>query len=215
MDCPQYLIDVLLFSSAVGSCVAGMFCGWQLRSGKLKDEITAARLSGGTSQEVPFMACHEPLSNVYGAASEAYSPDKILEVASRLIEMVNRISNEDLAADAKSDNEQQPGPQHSERLGQELPSIGFILSAVERLVLENESMQAELRAASSLIDEQEQRIESVEKQSITDALTQVGNPGAFDLDLANWDGQTPGFLALVDIDEFKKINDEHGRQAGE
>jgi|GEM_PF-2006614 len=210
MDYPQYLIDVLLFSSAVGSCVAGIVCGWQLRTGKLKDEITPARFSGDTSTEVPFMACHRPLSSVYGAPSKTDSPDKILEVASRLILLVNRISNDDLAADEKVTNAQYSGP-----LGQELPSIGFILSAVKRLVVENESMQVELRAASALLDDQLRRIESVERQSITDALTQIGNRGAFDLELANWNGQASGFLALVDIDEFKGINDEHGRQAGD
>ena len=52
-----------------------------------------------------------------------------------------------------------------------------------------------------------------------DALTGLNNRGQFDKHLFNcfehWDGDAPFALFMLDIDEFKKINDTYGHTAGD
>lgn len=61
--------------------------------------------------------------------------------------------------------------------------------------------------------------QSKEESSI-DPLTRVGNRGAFDRALKAWitshlEEQKPFFMAMIDVDDFKKINDTHGHQIGD
>ncbi len=65
-----------------------------------------------------------------------------------------------------------------------------------------------------------QRQEDLLRRATTDPLTGVGNRAAFDarlkleLERAARDGSSPGLL-MIDIDYFKKINDQFGHQAGD
>ena len=57
-------------------------------------------------------------------------------------------------------------------------------------------------------------------RALTDALTGVPNRGAFDRDAREWFARAKrtgkGFsLAMVDLDDLKKINDTHGHQVGD
>ena len=75
-------------------------------------------------------------------------------------------------------------------------------------------------AAATARAELEQRARLLEQQSITDSMTQVSNRQHFDGQLAlEWaraarDG-TPLSLLMIDVDHFKRINDEHGHPVGD
>ncbi|MEZ5987331.1 MAG: GGDEF domain-containing protein [Hyphomonas sp.] len=96
-----------------------------------------------------------------------------------------------------------------------------------QLVSENRRMAAKtLELRKGLTESQRQittlntELEEIQNQYMRDPLTSVANRRAFDkrlgqqVEQANRGGQ--GFcLAMADIDQFKKINDEHGHQAGD
>ncbi|GAA5510798.1 diguanylate cyclase [Novipirellula caenicola] len=90
--------------------------------------------------------------------------------------------------------------------------------AVNRLIEANETMQSKLKSAQERISEQADQLESAERRAQTDALTRVSNRGAFDEHLARRHILGPGragTLMLLDVDHFKKFNDEHGHRAGD
>ncbi|EMI18474.1 Diguanylate cyclase, predicted domain protein [Rhodopirellula maiorica SM1] len=90
--------------------------------------------------------------------------------------------------------------------------------AVNRLIEANETMQTKLKSAQERISEQADQLESAERRAQTDALTRVSNRGAFDEHLARRHILGPGragTLMLLDVDHFKKFNDEHGHRAGD
>ncbi|WP_372721275.1 diguanylate cyclase [Novipirellula sp.] len=90
--------------------------------------------------------------------------------------------------------------------------------AVNRLIEANETMQTKLKSAQDRISEQADQLESAERRAQTDALTRVSNRGAFDEHLARRHILGPGragTLMLLDVDHFKKFNDEHGHRAGD
>jgi diguanylate cyclase (GGDEF)-like protein len=82
---------------------------------------------------------------------------------------------------------------------------------------------AEARTTSRL----EQQVRTLEEnlgkaraEAATDALTGLPNRGGFDLALRDWlsraADKSEGFtLAMVDLDDFKRINDTHGHQVGD
>ena len=70
------------------------------------------------------------------------------------------------------------------------------------------------------LDKLELLNKALEKQSNTDALTQIFNRGFFNIQLARETSRairygTPLSVVLLDIDYFKKINDSYGHLAGD
>jgi len=68
--------------------------------------------------------------------------------------------------------------------------------------------------------EHARRFERVARQARTDALTGLGHHGALQEALAQavkraLDGQEPLGLAMIDLDDFKAVNDIHGHLAGD
>lgn len=98
---------------------------------------------------------------------------------------------------------------------QSLPTMESLLAVVDRLVETNEAIKSKLRESRDRIMEQASEIQSAEELASTDALTQIGNRRRFHYELAGWDGSTPDVLAMMDIDHFKKFNNEHGHRAGD
>ena len=85
----------------------------------------------------------------------------------------------------------------------------------DMLALEEDKKKAE----SELRDKDEQ-IDQLSIESLTDALTGVGNKAAYLKKTAELDRQSrePGFefaLVMVDMNNLKHINDEHGHRAGD
>jgi diguanylate cyclase (GGDEF)-like protein len=78
-----------------------------------------------------------------------------------------------------------------------------------------------IEAAEQHIAEQEQRIATLTTLSITDELTGLRNRRGFyeafmaELDRCNRGQSHGGLLILIDLDNFKSINDNHGHPAGD
>lgn len=93
-------------------------------------------------------------------------------------------------------------------------------SAAAELLEANRLLQHDLASAKEEIKKQRVQLASYMAEALTDPLTGLANRRNFDQELARRFGQwrrngTPLSLVLVDVDEFKRFNDEHGHQAGD
>lgn len=60
-----------------------------------------------------------------------------------------------------------------------------------------------------------QREEKIAHEALTDVLTGLKNRRAFDVDAAQYQSQPQTHLALIDIDNFKRVNDTWGHSVGD
>ena len=82
-----------------------------------------------------------------------------------------------------------------------------MVEAVSRLLQANENMQQQLASAESKLEEQTHMIDVHAKDARTDALTQLGNRRAFDIELANCEESfrtsgMPVTLLITDVEIF-------------
>lgn len=95
-----------------------------------------------------------------------------------------------------------------------------VVVAVERLIKVNSELQSQLQTAEQRMREQASQIDEYIDAATTDALTQLANRRAFDDELAKCVEQfeqhgTPVSLVLLDVDDFKTINDTYGNSIGD
>lgn len=78
-----------------------------------------------------------------------------------------------------------------------------------------------LKKAQEIIAKSEDRIQELERLSMTDELTGIMNRRGFlktfnrELDRVNRGQSEGGLLIMIDLDNFKAINDNHGHAAGD
>ena len=83
------------------------------------------------------------------------------------------------------------------------------------------SLQNDLNAARNEIIEKQQVIEELEKHATTDSLTGLTNRRGFltamqqEMDRTNRDLISGGLLIMIDMDNFKTINDTYGHHVGD
>jgi len=112
-----------------------------------------------------------------------------------------------------------------EEINEELQSAGLdepeaVVSAVDRLIQANSTMQEQLTSADERLRQQAREIEWHAAAARTDALTGLANRRAFDDEMrqrvAEFQRHGRVFsLVMLDVDHFKKFNDTHGHQAGD
>ena len=95
-----------------------------------------------------------------------------------------------------------------------------VSSGLRQLIESNEKLQRELDEAETKLNQQARTIEDYAARVRIDTLTQVMNRGTFDEELARrmaeWHRRARPFCVLMlDVDQFKEINDQHGHQAGD
>ncbi|MGV3486774.1 MAG: GGDEF domain-containing protein [Planctomycetaceae bacterium] len=177
----------------------------------------------GVAEPVPLraleVACSPPpnsfASSLDGSApATATTPvtaaSAFVGVAERLMQMADRITDDVIAHDERLNEVNTSLSGDSQALTMEA-----VVAAVEKLVKANQLMQSQLSESRDRIVEQAREIEKAELHAHTDALTRIGNRRAFDRELSEWSGTTPGVLAIIDVDHFKRFNDEHGHRAGD
>ena len=95
--------------------------------------------------------------------------------------------------------------------------VATLRSTVEEKQKRDERAYAQL---NSRVETLQERLAEVEEEASTDSLTRINNRGRFQrtltrmLDQARQNG-TPLSLAMLDVDNFKAINDTHGHPIGD
>lgn len=95
-----------------------------------------------------------------------------------------------------------------------------VVAAAARLLEANRGLQHDLSEARAEIQTQRGQLETYMEQALTDSLTGLANRRSFDQELSRRVSHQhrqgpPLSLLLVDVDHFKRFNDEHGHQAGD
>jgi diguanylate cyclase len=171
---------------AIVVAVIAAATGWCLRGND------AQRKSGKDGKETRY--AHEALGRLHELA--AHVAADVGEHTSRVEEI-----NEELLSGAAHETE-------------------TVVSVVDRLLKANSRLQQQLASADEKLREQARQIESHAVEARTDALTGLGNRRAFDDEmtrrLAEFQRHRRTFsVAMIDVDHFKKFNDNHGHQAGD
>jgi len=96
----------------------------------------------------------------------------------------------------------------------------LVVDVIDQVVHANQTLQSKLTTAEARLREQALEIEAHLSRSLTDALTGLPNRRQFDERLAEWmaawNRRREVFsLLLVDVDHFKKLNDQHGHLVGD
>jgi len=85
----------------------------------------------------------------------------------------------------------------------------------------NQTLETALRVSKQVIDNLQRDVENIRQESLTDPLTSLANRKHFEITLGQFieeaaNNSTDAFsLLLIDIDHFKKFNDNHGHQVGD
>ena len=104
--------------------------------------------------------------------------------------------------------------------GESQLSVTAAGDAATQLLEANRLLQQDLANTKAELQAQRRQLDSYMAEALTDSLTGLPNRRKFDQELARRFAQwkvsgTPLSLILVDIDNFKKVNDEHGHVAGD
>ena len=96
----------------------------------------------------------------------------------------------------------------------------LVVDVIGDIVRANQNLQSKLDTAESRLEEQAVEIEAHISRSLTDPLTGLPNRREFNDRLeermAAWNRRQEVFsLLMLDVDHFKKLNDEHGHLAGD
>ncbi len=96
----------------------------------------------------------------------------------------------------------------------------FVLNSVSQVLEVNEKLQSRLQNAEQRLEDQTHEIESHMAAALTDPLTGLPNRRAFNDEMshrhAEWKRKaTPMCLMMLDIDHFKRLNDQYGHPAGD
>jgi len=143
---------------------------------------------------------------------------RMRQLAQRLYELVNGVSDDVDVHRGEIDRVQRELA--SVESGRQGGLTDVVLKTVARTLQINERLQTRLTTAEQQLQEQSRQIESQLSEARTDPLTGLPNRRAFDDVLVRriaerHRGQTPLSLLMIDLDDFKRLNDRHGHPAGD
>lgn len=99
-------------------------------------------------------------------------------------------------------------------------TVAKVVEDTKTIAQQNQQLQKKLEHSSQQLNVLKEDLTKAQKESLTDALTGVGNRKHFVNELKRLakeadDLKTPLSLLMIDIDHFKKFNDTHGHQVGD
>ncbi len=98
--------------------------------------------------------------------------------------------------------------------------INGIVAASRQMEARTRELEKRLEAASSEVTVLKNEVEEARREAFTDGLTGLANRKQFDVKLhaeaqAALESKQPLSLLMLDLDYFKRFNDEHGHQVGD
>lgn len=98
--------------------------------------------------------------------------------------------------------------------------VGILAKETGEMLERSRNLEERLKSTTSEIEALRRSLEEVRREAMTDALTGIANRKYFDIHLRTsvlhaMENGTPLSLMLVDIDHFKKFNDNYGHQTGD
>jgi diguanylate cyclase len=158
--------------------------------------------------------------------------DKLRTVISEreLSQMVEAAKTDILEARATTDKSGREAADFGLALGDTAPDLGDpakAIATVQKLQQLTANMvdraaraEAELKSRSKAMSQLRGRLAQSQKQAMSDALTDLPNRRAFDIQLEQaietaHSKKAPLSVAFCDIDHFKRVNDTHGHATGD
>lgn len=204
---PSAMIYCSLWLCAVSGCVGcaiGMgLMRWQMRRmGSLPGSAPDVVPSPSPEQEPEMIPSASPsreeLRSLFASLTQISS-----EMDARVGQHTIRVAEINQSLDAEQDDNRD-----------------LLMRATKLLLAANEQLKTDLDATKSELQDQRELVDCFKTESRTDALTQLANRRAFESEINqslksfNRD-RIPFSLLLIDIDHFKRINDEHGHLNGD
>lgn len=194
---------------SIGCTSVGAACGWFLRGGgsatsekSPRDQALTGPVAHDEQSSAPKPQNAEPTTPRQTKA--------LLEQVQQLTKNVNRQVGEHNLRIRHINETLTSGPSDSDA----------VLGAIEGLAEANAWMRQQLEAAERRMANQARLIESHIAEARTDALTNISNRRAFDEEWKHCVSEfqvdrKPAAVMLIDVDHFKKFNDQHGHAAGD
>jgi diguanylate cyclase len=139
-------------------------------------------------------------------------------IAERLKALADEISSSAHAHRSELDRASQLLKSDAARTDEALAEL--VVDVIGDMMRANQKLQTQLETAETRLEEQAVEIEAHISRSLTDPLTGLPNRREFNERLEErmsaWNRRREVFsLLMLDVDHFKKLNDEHGHLAGD
>jgi len=162
----------------------------------------------------------ECIDDASDGAAVAAGADDLADVAQGIVEQVARDGDAIRAYGGTLDHWRK---HLNASLGTEdlLRAVAVLTAETERASARNRALEAQLSAAVGRVARLREDLLQVRQEAATDALTGIANRRAFDSKLrrairdAAADSSSRFALLMIDVDHFKRFNDEHGHKTGD
>lgn len=108
----------------------------------------------------------------------------------------------------------------AEKMSDLLSAKDIFMDHTMKILTQTHEMREELEESKKTTSQLTQLLEQVESKAMIDSLTKVFNRGTYNVEIAKMIKKykrykDPAALIVIDIDHFKKFNDDHGHKAGD